>query len=249
MSGFLQYLGNNRSVLHGARLSSPAVTDVEATVETNPQLAAEKAKHYATDEAVNVLGSITSAGLAARAASKAEKAATMVANADKVLDTAYDTANKVRSALDTGEAQLKHLKDVVTAMTLQGAPQQKIIEAQRAYSNQLKAVQQLRNQYQLATKAVDGASILSRGQSALKLGNNAGIVTRNTNGWRYPYKPEGAVADHANAIKQANQLFGEAGRLEGQSVFPTILSGITNTATSAGYQHGGKINYLEFFRK
>ena len=48
MSEFLQYLGNNRSIIHGARMSSPAVADVEQTVEYDPEAAAQKAKVYET---------------------------------------------------------------------------------------------------------------------------------------------------------------------------------------------------------
>ena len=53
-------------------MSSPAVADVEQTVEYDPEAAAEKAKVYAADEGINALGSFagaaTDAAMAARTA-------------------------------------------------------------------------------------------------------------------------------------------------------------------------------------
>lgn len=60
---FLQYLGNNRAVLAGARLSSPAVMDIKQTVLVDPEQAAKKAKQYAGDEAVNIAASLVGPAL------------------------------------------------------------------------------------------------------------------------------------------------------------------------------------------
>lgn len=252
MSRFLEYLGNNRSVLHGARLSSPAVADIEQTVEYDPEAAVQKAKVHAVNEVTNILDSFTRAAPNATMVARAARAVRGVQSVENAANVAYDAASVVYQDLQQGQAQLKHLKDVVKFLIIQGAPQDKIIKAQQALNAQRQAVQTLQKQMQDAQTAYNGEKLVSNtSNSIFKPFSNKGFtIAKEGQTWVAPMKLSGAAGE----VTSAYYNLADMDRIAGQAQFgvnygnaamraPVIFS--TNEVPSDKY--GGLLNYLNYY--
>ena len=251
-SQFLQYLGSMRSILHGARLSSPAITDVEQTVEYDPEAAAQKAKVYAVNEGLNVLGSFAGAATDAVMAARTARAVRGLQNAQKAAGAAYDAAGIAYQNLQKGQAQLKHLEDVVKSLTIQGAPQDKIIKAQQALNAQRQAVQTLQKQMQTAQAAYNGEELVSNMSTVSSNPSNKGFtIAKEEQTWVAPMKPSGAAREVTNAYNNLADVDRIAGQAQAWANYgnaamrvPVILS--ANEIPSDKY--GGKLNYFNYLK-
>ena len=252
MSEFLQYLGNNRSIIHGARMSSPAVADVEQTVEYDPEAAAQKAKVYAVDEGINALGSFAGAATDAAMAARTARAIRGVQNAEKAAGAAYDAAGIAYQNLQKGQAQLKHLEDVVKSLTLQSASQDKIIKAQQALNAQRQAVQTLQKQMQAAQTAYNGEKLVSNMNRVYSNPSNKGFtIAKKGQTWLAPTKPSGAAGEVANAYYNLAGMDRIAGQAQswanyGNAAMRTPVIFSTNEIPSDKY--GGKLNYFNYLK-
>ena len=251
-SKFLQYLGNNRSIIHGARMSSPAVTDVEQTVEYDPEAAAQKAKVYAVNEGINVLGSLAGAAIDAAMAARIARAVRGVQNAEKAAGAAYDAAGIAYQNLQKGQAQLKHLEDVVKSLTIQGAPQDKIIKAQQALNAQRQAVQTLQKSMQSAQAAYNGEKLVSNMSTVSSNPSNKGFtIAKEGQTWIAPMKPSGAAGEVTNAYYNLANMDRIAGQAQSWANYgnaamrvPVIFS--TNEIPSDKF--GGKLIYFNYLK-